>query len=64
MDHRQGYYWYSTKQTAMVIFGLTDYLKQSGELKPNLQATVTVNGKPVLAKAFGPADALSPIARK
>ncbi len=64
MDHRQGYYWYSTKQTAMVIFGLTDYLKQSGELKPNLQATVTVNGKPVLSKAFGPADALSPITQK
>ena len=64
MDHRQGYYWYSTKQTAMVIFGLTDYLKQSGELKPNLQATVTVNGKQVLAKAFGPADALSPVVQK
>jgi uncharacterized protein YfaS (alpha-2-macroglobulin family) len=62
MAHRDGGYWYSTKQTAMVIFGLTDYLKQSGELKPNLQATVTVNGKQVLAKAFGPADALSPIA--
>ena len=64
MDHRQGFYWYSTKQTAMVIFGLTDYMKQSGELKPNLQATVTVNGKPVLAKTFGPADALSPIVPK
>ncbi len=64
MDHRQGYYWFSTKQTAMVIFGLTDYLKQSGELKPSLQATVTVNGKAVLSKAFGPADALSPIAQK
>ena len=64
MEHRQGYYWYSTKQTAMVIFGLTDYLKQSGELKPNLQATVTINGKPVLAKSFGPADALSPLAQK
>ncbi len=64
MDHRNGYYWYSTKQTAMVIFGLTDYLKQSGELKPNLQATITVNGKPVLTKTFGPADALSPAAAK
>jgi hypothetical protein len=64
MDHRQGYYWFSTKQTAMVIFGLTDYLKQSGELKPNLQATVTVNGKAVLTKSFGPADALAPLAPK
>ena len=64
MDHRQGYYWYSTKQTAMVIFGLTDYLKQSGELKPSLQTTVTVNGRQVLAKSFSAADALSPIATK
>jgi hypothetical protein len=24
--HRDGDYWYSTKQTAMVIQGLTDYL--------------------------------------
>jgi uncharacterized protein YfaS (alpha-2-macroglobulin family) len=62
MDHRQGYYWFSTKQTAMVIFGLTDYLKRSGELKPNLQATVTVNGKAVLTKSFGAADALAPVA--
>jgi uncharacterized protein YfaS (alpha-2-macroglobulin family) len=64
MDHRQGTYWYSTKQTAMVIFGLTDYLKRSGELKPNLQATVMVNGKQVLAKSFGPADAFAPVAPK
>ena len=60
MNHRrEGFYWYSTKQTAMVIYGLTDYLKATGELKPNLQASVTVNGKQVLAKAFRPADALS-----
>jgi uncharacterized protein YfaS (alpha-2-macroglobulin family) len=60
MNHRrEGFYWYSTKQTAMVIYGLTDYLKATGELKPNLKATVTVNGKQVLTKAFQPADALS-----
>jgi uncharacterized protein YfaS (alpha-2-macroglobulin family) len=60
MNHRrEGFYWYSTKQTAMVIYGLTDYLKSTGELKPNLKATVTVNGKPVLTKAFQPADAMS-----
>ncbi|HEY3836322.1 MAG TPA: MG2 domain-containing protein, partial [Bryobacteraceae bacterium] len=64
MDHRQGYYWYSTKQTAMVIAGLTDYLKRSGELKPSLQAAITVNGKQVFAKSFGAADALSPVAEK
>ncbi len=60
MNHRrEGFYWYSTKQTAMVIYGLTDYLKSTGELKPNLKAAVTVNGKQVLTKAFQPSDALS-----
>ncbi|MBC7926722.1 MAG: alpha-2-macroglobulin [Bryobacteraceae bacterium] len=46
MTHRdQGYYWSSTKQTAMVIFGLTDYLKASKELQPDYTATVTLNGQ-------------------
>ncbi len=58
--HRsEGYYWCSTKQTAMVIYGLTDYLKTSGELKPDMNVTVSVNGKQVLARRFGEADALA-----
>jgi alpha-2-macroglobulin len=45
VNHRnQGYYWNSTKQTAMVIYGLIDYLKITNELHPDLSATVTVNG--------------------
>jgi uncharacterized protein YfaS (alpha-2-macroglobulin family) len=45
MAHRdQGYYWSSTKQTAMVIFGLTDYLKATKELVPNFSATVSMKG--------------------
>ena len=36
MEHRSdGYYWDSTEQTATAIYGLIDYLKISGELKPN-----------------------------
>ena len=51
VNHRnEGYWWSSTKQTAMVIYGLTDYLKATGELKPNLTATVLVNDKPVLTQ--------------
>ncbi|HEU0140448.1 MAG TPA: MG2 domain-containing protein [Bryobacteraceae bacterium] len=61
VNHRnQGYYWSSTKQTAMVVYGLTDYLKLSGELKPDFTATVLVNEKPVLTKRFTAAEALSP----
>ena len=38
-DRDEGYWWSSTKQTAMVIYGLTDYLKITNELKPNLTAS-------------------------
>lgn len=61
VNHRdQGYYWASTKRTAFVIFGLTDVLKRSGELKPDYQVKVTVNGAEVLSKRFTAEDALSP----
>ena len=36
VDHRsQGYYWESTQQTSAVLYGLTDYLQHTQELKPN-----------------------------
>jgi len=61
VNHRdQGFYWSSTKQTAMVIYGLTDYLRQSGELRPDFSVTIWVNDKQVLARRFTPSDALSP----
>src|SRR4029077_11167255 len=61
VNHRdQGYYWSSTKQTAMVVYGLTGYLKASGELRPNFGVTVSVNGKQVSTARFTEADGLSP----
>jgi alpha-2-macroglobulin len=52
VNHRnQGYWWNSTKQTAMVIYGLIDYLKATNELHPDLTATVTVNGHPAATLA-------------
>jgi alpha-2-macroglobulin len=60
MNHRnEGYWWSSTKQTAMVIYGLTDYLKSTNELKPNLTATVFVNDKPVLTRKMDSATSLN-----
>jgi len=59
MNHRnEGYWWSSTKQTAMVVYGLTDYLKGSGELNPNVLVSVMVNDVPVLTKKFDAASAL------
>jgi uncharacterized protein YfaS (alpha-2-macroglobulin family) len=54
--HRDGDYWYSTKQTAMVIEGLTDYLALSGELANSSDVEVLVNGASVAKRHFGPSD--------
>jgi uncharacterized protein YfaS (alpha-2-macroglobulin family) len=61
VSHRgEGYYWDSTQQTAMVIYGLTDYLERTRELKPNFSIDVQVNGKTVATKKFSAADATAP----
>ncbi len=61
VNHRnEGYWWSSTKQTAMVIYGLIDYLKATQELSPNNSVTISVNGKQVLAKQFDQAGSINP----
>jgi len=61
VNHRSdGYYWDSTEQTAMVIYGLTDYLERTKELQPNYSVEVQVNGKTVATRKFTAADALAP----
>jgi len=55
-EHRDGDYWYSTKQTAMVIEGLTDYLAVSGELNNTSDVEVLVNGTSVGKRHFGVGD--------
>ena len=55
-EHRYGDYWYTTKQTAMVIEGLTDYLLLSGELANQSDVEVLVNGASVGKRHFGAAD--------
>jgi alpha-2-macroglobulin len=51
-QRNEGYWWSSTKQTAMVIYGLLNYLKTTGELHPDLTATVLLNGKPAASQSF------------
>jgi len=58
-EHRDGDYWYSTKQTSMVIQGLTDYLALSGELANTSDVEVLVNGTSVGKRHFGPEDAFA-----
>jgi alpha-2-macroglobulin len=65
VSHRSdGYYWHSTKQTAIAIDGLTEYLRVSGELKPDYRVAVEVNGRSLLERSFSEADATSPVAPK
>jgi uncharacterized protein YfaS (alpha-2-macroglobulin family) len=60
MRHRNdGYYWESTKQTAMVVYGITDYLKVSKELDAAFTADVVVNGRSVLSRSFTAQDTTS-----
>ena len=59
VNHRnEGYWWSSTKQTAMVIYGLIDYLKATNELHPDITATVTVNGQKVGDSTFNSENAI------
>src|ERR1700683_597249 len=58
-EHRDGVYWFSTKQTSMVIQGLTDYLALSGELANSSDVEVLVNGTSVGKRHFGPDDAFA-----
>src|SRR5579872_715270 len=60
VNHRDGgYFWLSTKQTAMVVFGLLEYVKISHELDPDFSATVYVNDKQVMNRHFTRADAMN-----
>jgi uncharacterized protein YfaS (alpha-2-macroglobulin family) len=49
---RKGGKWKSTRDTAFALYALTDYLKASGELQPNLTATIELNGKPLKTITF------------
>jgi uncharacterized protein YfaS (alpha-2-macroglobulin family) len=54
-----GVWWDSTEQTAMVLFGLVDYLAVSHELDSDFTVDVVVNGRSVGQRHFVPADAVS-----
>src|SRR5262249_46068182 len=61
VTHRRfGYYWDSTKQTAIAISGLIPYLKVTKELEPNYQLQVFLNNKLIKERSITAADALNP----
>lgn len=54
-----GAWWDSTEQTAMVLFGLVDYLAASHELESDFTVNVLINGHAAGERHFTPADAAS-----
>ena len=54
-----GVWWNSTEQTAMVLFGLVDYLAASHELESDFVVQVLVNDRAVGERHFTAADAQS-----
>lgn len=47
MRERRGDRWYSTRDTAMTLYAMTEFLKVSKELSPSYDLAVVVNGKEV-----------------
>ncbi len=52
--------WHNTRQTAMVIYSLSDYLKSSREMSPDYTVVVRVNGTQVYSKRMTGADVFKP----
>lgn len=56
---RKGGKWKSTRDTAFALYALTDYLRVSGELQPELKATVEINGTVIKSLNFTRANLFS-----
>lgn len=54
---RNGSRWASTRDTAFILYALADYLRKTGELKPDYRLDVTLNGRPLYSDRITPADA-------
>ena len=59
IKNRRGAQWSNTRDTAIVVLTLNDYLRQSGELQPEIGYELLVNGNSVATKQIMAADALS-----
>lgn len=56
IKNRRGAQWSNTRDTAIVVLAMNDYLKVSGELKPELEFSVFVNGSKIADKKVSGAD--------
>ncbi|MGH9932015.1 MAG: alpha-2-macroglobulin family protein [Pyrinomonadaceae bacterium] len=58
VKNRRGAQWSNTRDTAIVVLTLNDYLKKSGELQADMSYELLVNGSSVATKQITAADAL------
>jgi len=54
IQNRRGAHWSNTRDTAMVLFALTDYLKQSGELEATMRYELYLNEVIVATESLTP----------
>jgi alpha-2-macroglobulin len=59
IKNRRGTQWSNTRDTAITVLTLNDYLRRSGEAKPDLEYELVVNGQIVTSKRLTAADALT-----
>jgi hypothetical protein len=59
IKNRRGAQWSNTRDTAIAILALNDYLRQSGEMNPDLEYELLVNGQSIATKRVTAADVLS-----
>ncbi|HWO02502.1 MAG TPA: alpha-2-macroglobulin family protein, partial [Blastocatellia bacterium] len=59
IKNRRGSQWSNTRDTAITILALNDYLRQSGELAVDLQYELSVNGHQIAVRTLTGEDAFS-----
>lgn len=63
VKNRRGAQWSNTRDTAIALLGLTDYLRASGELTSTTSYEVVVNGKTLGRREVTPKNVLTSAAR-
>ncbi|HYL97518.1 MAG TPA: alpha-2-macroglobulin family protein, partial [Blastocatellia bacterium] len=63
IKNRRGAQWNNTRDTAICVLSLDDYLIQTGELQPDSEYELSVNGQTIADKKLTAADALAAPAR-
>ena len=59
IKNRRGAQWSNTRDTAIVVLAMNDYLRVSGELSPDLEYELSVNGKSIASKKVSGAEVFS-----